>query len=58
MRTAFAIAACGSVVGTVGLPHHVAVPIETVVFKNGGLRGGLPGKGTFPGSTFSSAATT
>ncbi len=41
MATAFAIARPGSVVGAIGAPHDVEVPIETVIFKNIGLRGGV-----------------
>jgi threonine dehydrogenase-like Zn-dependent dehydrogenase len=41
MATAFAIARPGSVVGAVGAPHDVVVPIETVIFRNVGLRGGV-----------------
>jgi threonine dehydrogenase-like Zn-dependent dehydrogenase len=41
MATAFAIARPGSVVGAVGAPHSVVVPIETVIFRNVGLRGGV-----------------
>ena len=41
MATAFAIARAGSVVGAVGAPHDVVVPIETVIFRNVGLRGGV-----------------
>lgn len=41
METAFSIARVGSVVGTVGAPHDVVVPINTVIFKNIGLRGGV-----------------
>jgi threonine dehydrogenase-like Zn-dependent dehydrogenase len=41
MATAFAIARVGSVVGAIGAPHHVEVPIETVIFRNIGLRGGV-----------------
>jgi threonine dehydrogenase-like Zn-dependent dehydrogenase len=41
MATAFAIARPGSVVGAVGAPHGVVVPIETVIFRNVGLRGGV-----------------
>jgi threonine dehydrogenase-like Zn-dependent dehydrogenase len=45
MATAFAIARAGSVVGAVGAPHDVVVPIETVIFRNVGLRGGVaPGR--------------
>ncbi|MGE5288996.1 MAG: zinc-dependent alcohol dehydrogenase family protein [Micromonosporaceae bacterium] len=41
MATAFSIARVGSVVGAVGAPHGVHVPIETVIFRNIGLRGGV-----------------
>jgi threonine dehydrogenase-like Zn-dependent dehydrogenase len=41
MASAFAIARSGSVVGAVGAPHDVVVPIDTVIFRNVGLRGGV-----------------
>jgi threonine dehydrogenase-like Zn-dependent dehydrogenase len=41
MATAFAIARPGSVVGAIGAPHDVQVPIDTVIFRNVGLRGGV-----------------
>jgi threonine dehydrogenase-like Zn-dependent dehydrogenase len=41
MSTAFAIARSGGIVGAVGAPHDVEVPIETVIFRNVGLRGGV-----------------
>lgn len=41
MTTAFAIARPGSVVGAVGAPHGVVVPIESVIFRDIGLRGGV-----------------
>ena len=41
MATAFAVARPGSVVGAIGAPHGVEVPIETVIFRNVGLRGGV-----------------
>ena len=41
MATAFAIARSGSVVGAVGAPHDVVVPIDTVIFRNVRLRGGV-----------------
>jgi threonine dehydrogenase-like Zn-dependent dehydrogenase len=41
MNTAFAIARAGSVVGAVGAPHDVEVPIDVVIFRNIGLRGGV-----------------
>jgi threonine dehydrogenase-like Zn-dependent dehydrogenase len=41
MTTAFSIARVGSVVGAIGAPHDVVVPIDTVIFRNIGLRGGV-----------------
>jgi threonine dehydrogenase-like Zn-dependent dehydrogenase len=42
LGTALAIARAGSIVGVVGAPHGVDMPImETVVFRNIGLRGGV-----------------
>jgi threonine dehydrogenase-like Zn-dependent dehydrogenase len=41
MATAFAIARAGGMVGAVGAPHDVVVPIDTVIFRNVGLRGGV-----------------
>jgi threonine dehydrogenase-like Zn-dependent dehydrogenase len=42
VATALAIARPGSTVGVVGAPHGVDVPIiDTVVFRNVGLRGGV-----------------
>jgi threonine dehydrogenase-like Zn-dependent dehydrogenase len=41
MNTAFAIARAGGMVGAVGAPHDVEVPINTVIFRNVGLRGGV-----------------
>ena len=41
MATAFAIARPGSIVGAIGAPHDVEVPISTVIFRNIGLRGGV-----------------
>jgi threonine dehydrogenase-like Zn-dependent dehydrogenase len=41
MTTAFSIARVGSVVGAVGAPHDVDVPIDVVIFRNVGLRGGV-----------------
>jgi len=41
MDTAFAIARPGSIVGAVGAPHGVEIPIGTVIAKNIGLRGGV-----------------
>src|SRR5207302_336023 len=41
MATAFSISRPGSIVGAIGVPHDVEVPIETVIFRNIGLRGGV-----------------
>jgi threonine dehydrogenase-like Zn-dependent dehydrogenase len=41
MSTAFGVARVGSVVGAIGAPHGVEVPIDTVIFRNIGLRGGV-----------------
>ena len=41
MATAFSVARPGSIVGAVGAPHGVVVPIESVIFRNVGLRGGV-----------------
>jgi threonine dehydrogenase-like Zn-dependent dehydrogenase len=41
MATAFAIARPGAMVGAIGVPHDVEVPIDTVIFRNIGLRGGV-----------------
>jgi threonine dehydrogenase-like Zn-dependent dehydrogenase len=41
MTTAFAITRSGGMVGAVGAPHDVVVPIDTVIFRNVGLRGGV-----------------
>jgi alcohol dehydrogenase len=41
MKTAFSISRVGSIVGAVGAPHGVQVPIETAIYKNIGLRGGI-----------------
>jgi threonine dehydrogenase-like Zn-dependent dehydrogenase len=41
MTAAFSIARVGSVVGAIGAPHDVVVPIDTVIFRNIGLRGGV-----------------
>src|SRR5438128_3909188 len=41
MATALGVARPGSVVGTVGVPHGVENPMETVIFRNIGLRGGV-----------------
>jgi threonine dehydrogenase-like Zn-dependent dehydrogenase len=41
MATAFSIARVGSVVGAIGAPHDIVVPMDTVIFRNVGLRGGV-----------------
>jgi threonine dehydrogenase-like Zn-dependent dehydrogenase len=41
MATAFGIARPGAMVGVVGVPHDVEVPINTVIFRNIGMRGGV-----------------
>jgi len=41
VATALGIARPGSVVGAVGVPHGVDNPMETVIFRNIGLRGGV-----------------
>jgi threonine dehydrogenase-like Zn-dependent dehydrogenase len=41
LSTAFKIARSGGMVGAVGVPHDSVVPIETVIFRNVGLRGGV-----------------
>lgn len=40
MQTAFAVAAPGAIVGTVGLPHDVEVPFMDLFFRNVGFHGG------------------
>jgi threonine dehydrogenase-like Zn-dependent dehydrogenase len=40
METAIAIARAGSIVGFVGVPHGVELPIQTMFFRNVGVRGG------------------
>ena len=41
MATAFGVARPGGMVGAVGVPHDSVVPIQTVIFRNIGLRGGV-----------------
>ena len=41
MNTAFGIARPGSIVGAIGAPHGVVVPIDKVIFRDIGLRGGV-----------------
>ena len=40
METAIAIARAGSMVGFVGVPHGVDLPIQTMFFRTIGVRGG------------------
>lgn len=40
LQTAFAIAAPGAMIGTVGLPHDVEVPFLDIFFRNVGIHGG------------------
>jgi threonine dehydrogenase-like Zn-dependent dehydrogenase len=40
MRTAIGVARAGSMVGYVGIPHGVELPIEQMFFMTIGLRGG------------------
>jgi threonine dehydrogenase-like Zn-dependent dehydrogenase len=40
MATAIGIARLGSMVGYVGVPHGVELPIETMFFRTIGMRGG------------------
>ena len=41
MKTAFAVARPGSMVGFVGVPHGVELPVRTMFSKNVGLAGGM-----------------
>lgn len=41
MDTAYAIAAVGSTVGAVGVPHEVTLPVNTMIFRNIGFSGGV-----------------
>ncbi len=41
MTTAFEIARVGATVGAVGAPHGVVVPVESIIFRNVGVRGGV-----------------
>jgi len=41
METAFAVARPGSIVGYVGVPHGVELPISSMFRKNKGIRGGV-----------------
>src|SRR5437016_7242201 len=40
MQTALAVARPGSVVGYVGVPHGVEIPVTDIFFRNVGIRGG------------------
>src|SRR5207244_526963 len=40
MQTALAIARPGSVVGYVGVPHGVEIPVQDIFFRNVGVHGG------------------
>ena len=40
MQTAIGIARAGSMVGFVGVPHGVELPVEQMFFRNVGVRGG------------------
>lgn len=40
MQTAFAIARPGAMVGYVGVPHGVEVPLQSMFFRNVGMHGG------------------
>lgn len=41
MDTAYGIAAVGSTVGAVGVPHDVTLPVSTMIFRNVGFAGGV-----------------
>ncbi|MDF1489621.1 zinc-dependent alcohol dehydrogenase family protein [Tessaracoccus caeni] len=41
MDTAYGIAAVGSTVGAVGVPHDVTLPVSTMIFRNTGFAGGV-----------------
>ncbi|WP_415108659.1 zinc-binding dehydrogenase [Propioniciclava sp.] len=41
MDTAYKIAAVGSTVGSVGVPHDVTLPVSTMIFRNLGFSGGV-----------------
>ncbi|MGO1346608.1 MAG: zinc-dependent alcohol dehydrogenase family protein [Bifidobacterium psychraerophilum] len=41
MDTAFGIAAIGSTIGAVGVPHDVTLPVTTMIFRNTGFAGGV-----------------
>ena len=39
VQTALAIARPGSIVGYVGMPHGVEIPVENIFYRNIGLHG-------------------
>ncbi|MCA9833479.1 MAG: zinc-dependent alcohol dehydrogenase family protein [Thermomicrobiales bacterium] len=39
-ETSFAVARAGAIVGRVGVPHGVEIPVEETFFRNVGMRGG------------------
>ncbi len=41
MSTAFDISRVGATVGAVGAPHGVVVPVDSIIFRNVGVRGGV-----------------
>ncbi|MFT4210894.1 MAG: alcohol dehydrogenase catalytic domain-containing protein [Microbacterium sp.] len=41
MDTAYGIAAVGSTIGAVGVPHDVVLPVNTMIFRNTGFSGGV-----------------
>ncbi|MFT3888413.1 MAG: alcohol dehydrogenase catalytic domain-containing protein [Arachnia sp.] len=41
MDTAYGIAAVGSMVGAVGVPHGVTLPVHAMIFRNVGFAGGV-----------------
>lgn len=41
MDTAYGVAAVGSTVGAVGVPHDVTLPVNTMIFRNVGFSGGV-----------------
>ena len=48
LQTAMAIARPGSIVGAIGAPHNVDFPImDTVIYRNVGLRGGVAPAGVY-----------
>ena len=53
MRQAFSVARAGSMVGFVGVPHGVEVPVGRMFSKNVGLAGGVAPVRTLPARTCS-----